>query len=139
MQLWHTGWIAMCRLLLHSDRNIPTLSMKIWLFLRSESAYVSDSNAWTFHIMLINFLVWTLECTDVRFASYFSGGFITATAVNQPDRRLAKRTSVQCAETPTFHLFFLWKLEKTPSKMGYFSKIEEFFSIAKNSPICMES
>ena len=35
------------------------------------------------------------QCTDVRFASFFSGGFITAIVVNPPERKLAKRTSVQ--------------------------------------------
>ena len=33
------------------------------------------------------------QCTEVRFA----GGFITAIVVNTPERKLAKRTSVQCA------------------------------------------
>ena len=37
------------------------------------------------------------HCTEVRFASLFSGGFITAIVVNPPERKLAKRTSVQCA------------------------------------------
>jgi hypothetical protein len=35
------------------------------------------------------------QYTDVRFASFFSGGFITAIEVNPPERRLAKCTSVQ--------------------------------------------
>ena len=33
--------------------------------------------------------------TDVRFASFFSGGFITAIVVNPSERKLAKCTSVQ--------------------------------------------
>jgi hypothetical protein len=33
--------------------------------------------------------------TEVRFASFFSGGFITAIVVNQTERKLAKRTSEQ--------------------------------------------
>ena len=37
-----------------------------------------------------------LHFTEVRFASFFSGGFITAIAANQLERRLAKRTSVRC-------------------------------------------
>jgi predicted CDP-diglyceride synthetase/phosphatidate cytidylyltransferase len=32
----------------------------------------------------------------VRFVSFLSGGFITAIVVNSPERKLAKRTSVQC-------------------------------------------
>ena len=37
----------------------------------------------------------TLHCTEVRFASFLSGGFIAAIVVNPPERKLAKRTSVQ--------------------------------------------
>ena len=33
--------------------------------------------------------------TEVRFASFLSGGFITAIVVNQPERKLAKCTSVE--------------------------------------------
>ena len=36
------------------------------------------------------------RCTEVRFASLLSSGFITAIVVNLPERKLAKRTSVQC-------------------------------------------
>ena len=36
------------------------------------------------------------HCTKVRFASFLSGGFITAIAVNLPERKLAKCTSVHC-------------------------------------------
>ena len=35
------------------------------------------------------------QCTYVRFASFLSGGFITAIVVNPPESKLAKRTSVQ--------------------------------------------
>jgi hypothetical protein len=35
------------------------------------------------------------QCTEVRFASFFSGGFITAIVVNPPEKRLTKCTSVQ--------------------------------------------
>ena len=37
-----------------------------------------------------------LHCTEVRFASFFSGGFITAIVVNSPERKLAKHNSVHC-------------------------------------------
>ena len=36
------------------------------------------------------------QCTEMRFASFLSGGFITAIVVNPPERKLAKRTSVDC-------------------------------------------
>ena len=46
----------------------------------------------SFHTsMFIIFLVRTLQCTEVRFASFLSGGFIT---VNSPERKLEKHTSV---------------------------------------------
>ena len=37
-----------------------------------------------------------LHCTEVHFASFLSGGFITAIVVNPPERKLAKRISVHC-------------------------------------------
>ena len=33
---------------------------------------------------------------EVRFASFFSGGFITAIVVNPPESKLEKRTTVHC-------------------------------------------
>ena len=36
------------------------------------------------------------HCTEVHFASFLSGGFITAIVVSSPKRKLAKRTSVHC-------------------------------------------
>ena len=36
------------------------------------------------------------HCTEVRFASFFSGGFITMAVINPPESKLAKRTSVHC-------------------------------------------
>ena len=36
------------------------------------------------------------ECTEVRFASWLSGGFTTRAVINPPERKLAKRTSVHC-------------------------------------------
>ena len=46
--------------------------------------------------MYSKMLDWTakpLQCTEVRFASLLS-----AVVVNQPERKLAKRTSVQCRD-----------------------------------------
>ena len=40
------------------------------------------------------------QCTEVRFASSLSGGFITSIVVNPPERKLAKRTSVQWLNFP---------------------------------------
>ena len=36
------------------------------------------------------------QYTEVRFVSFLSGGFITAILVNPLERKLTKRTSVQC-------------------------------------------
>ena len=38
----------------------------------------------------------TSHCTEVRFVTFLSGGFITAIVVNPPERKLKKRTSVHC-------------------------------------------
>ena len=41
------------------------------------------------------------QCTEVHFASFLSGGFVTAIVVNPLKRKLAKRTSVQwCKKLP---------------------------------------
>ena len=36
------------------------------------------------------------QCIEVRFDSFLSGGFTTMAVLNPPERKLAKRTSVQC-------------------------------------------
>ena len=41
------------------------------------------------------------HCTEMRFVSFLSGGFITAIVVNPPERKLAKRTSVQWSTIAT--------------------------------------
>ena len=38
------------------------------------------------------------HCTEVRFSTFFSGGFIAAIVVNLPERKLAKRTFVHWRE-----------------------------------------
>ena len=45
------------------------------------------------------------HCTEVHFASLFSCWFITAIVVNPPERKLAKRTSVQCCSKSTSSSF----------------------------------
>ena len=62
-------------------------------------------------------LEWTLSTTSTAqrcvWPVSFSGGFITAMVVNQPERKLAKRTSVHCS-APWSNQFFLklviWKV-----------------------------
>ena len=41
------------------------------------------------------------QCTEVRFASFLSGGFTIMAVINSPEKKLAKRTSVQCTQTYT--------------------------------------
>ena len=41
-----------------------------------------------------HFLSALLNCTEVRFASFFSGGFTTMAVINQPEKKMVKRTSV---------------------------------------------
>ena len=47
-----------------------------------------------FPIIQITVKSQAVDRTEVRFVSFFSGGFITAIVVNQPERKLGKRTSV---------------------------------------------
>ena len=44
------------------------------------------------------------HCTEVRFASFLSGGFTTMAVINPPERKLAKRTPG--------HWFIFWKFHK---------------------------
>ena len=37
-----------------------------------------------------------MHCTEMRFASFLSGGFTTMTVINPPEKKLGKRTSVHC-------------------------------------------
>ena len=45
------------------------------------------------------------QCTDMRLASFLSGGFITAILVNLPEKKQAKRTSVQCGKQLESEIF----------------------------------
>ena len=48
---------------------------------------------------------WPEQCTEVRFASFLSGGFTTMAVINPPERNLAKCTSVQCKKNLCLHKF----------------------------------
>ena len=39
-----------------------------------------------------------IHCTEVRFASFLSGGFTTMAVINPSERKMAKRTSVHCTK-----------------------------------------
>ena len=63
-------------------------------------------------------------CTEMRFASFFSGGFITAIVVNPPERKLAKHTSVHYILI--LSLFEIEKLGKFENWNNKKHKIEVF-------------
>ena len=46
--------------------------------------------------------------TEVRFASFLSGGLIAAIVVNPQERKLAKRTSVQCMKAMLYNCIALY-------------------------------
>ena len=48
--------------------------------------------------------------TEVGFASFLSSGLTTMTVINPPERRLAKRISVQWVEIYSEGAFFLFSL-----------------------------
>ena len=48
--------------------------------------------------LLYGAVEWAKQCTVVRFASFISGGFTSMAVIKQPERKLAKRISVQCAK-----------------------------------------
>ena len=66
------------------------------------SSYAKVGERMSFDQSKIIVIIWRYDhctqCTKVLFASYLSGGFITATGLNLPERKLAKRTSAQCSD-----------------------------------------
>ena len=76
------------------------------------------------------------HCTVVYFASFFSGGFITAIVVNPPERRLTKRTSVQWVRKYEFYeMIFLHIFQDHTTLFGLFL---ERFSPTKQSIIGLQ-
>ena len=65
---------------------------------------------------------YTAHCTEVRFSSFFFGGFITATVVNPSEKKLAKRTFVhctlQCRILPMNHTVTVFFVDMTLVKFG---------------------
>ena len=45
--------------------------------------------------MHVIFLTASMQCTKVHFASFLSGELTTTAVINPPEKKLAKRTSVQ--------------------------------------------
>jgi hypothetical protein len=63
-----------------------------------------------------------MQCSEVHFASFLSGGFITAIVVYPPERKLAKRTSVQ----------FIKLYNSAPGKGTFLSESTDVFVITSN-------
>ena len=71
------------------------------------------------------------QSTQVRFASFFSVGFITAIVVSSPERRLEKRTFVQSGdwnEKPSL-------LEISRNVKGHISRLKIFRYVSRNLEI----
>ena len=64
--------------------------------------------------------------TNVRFASFLSGGFITAIVVNSPERKLEKRTSVDCSDSQ----YSLEADSAQDSDLAHFLEMENFLRLS---------
>ena len=67
-----------------------------WIFLPAINATVFrwSNNAYfcllrVHKLFMLGWICGQTHCTEVRFASFFSGGFITAIVVNPPEKKLA--------------------------------------------------
>ena len=74
---------------IYSRIIIESPSQRVW-----PTTIVCEKQAFTFS-KIAKVRVSLSQYTEVHFASLLFGGFITAIVVNQPERELAKRTSVQ--------------------------------------------
>ena len=52
-------------------------------------------SAWLFSDLMVRLNGRAVQCTEVLFDSFLSGGFTTMAVINPPERKLAKRTTVQ--------------------------------------------
>ena len=70
------------------------------------------------------------HCTEVRFACFLSGGFTNTAVINPPERKLAKRTSVQCSELSG------WKAKSSLNCCAMYRKFNLFVLPRKISKKC---
>ena len=105
------------------------------------------------HPLYLSFLGWwcTKICIKYRKYGRYSFSFTIdcrCLANVDPNKCILKKNwpfyhfylNKQFVETLILYFFSLWKHEnKTLSKVGYFSKIAEIFSNAKNGPVCPDS
>jgi hypothetical protein len=113
--LWHNGvspfwsriWISKKHSwFMISDFKKYLIPLRICVF-KGQELKRGVTRTWTFDhgqsLTLLMLVIMSLtskvvQCTKVHFFSFFSGGFITDIVVNPPERKLAKRTSVQCTK-----------------------------------------
>ena len=65
-------------------------SFKFWKILEGKNSFFAG----IYHIIWAC-LLRPNKCTEVRFASFLSGGFTTMAVINPPERKLAKRISLK--------------------------------------------
>ena len=66
------------------------------------------------------------HCTEVRFASFLSGGFIIAIVVNPPERKPAKRPSHTVLKVKISGGFENFVVRVQSCTFSFFSKIQIF-------------
>ena len=70
------------------------------------------------------------QCTAVRFASFLSSGFTIMAVINPPERKLAKRTSVQWTD-------WFWKTAFTLKQSLLTLNVNWHFAFSVMQKLCM--
>ena len=78
------------------DGGVDTTVIDRWQHKMGRMADFSTHSEYDALYMGSNYRCHSVQCIEVRFASLISGGCITAIVVNLLEKKLAKRTSVQC-------------------------------------------
>ena len=78
------GWISCSKKILQTSLRYDKEPLTLWKGCENVHIYVP---------------ILSVQCTEVRFASFLSGGFTTMAVINPPDWKVANRTFVQCTET----------------------------------------
>ena len=75
-----------------------TTSPSSWLLSRYHHRFFDQVGHENMFASSVKKHFFTKQCTEVRFVSFFSGGFTTMAVMNTPERKLSKRTSVHCLD-----------------------------------------
>ena len=80
--------------------NLQYNTLVCWFDGTNESSnFFHYSNIfWKMRHLVNETVVPSSQRTEVRFASFISGGFTTMSVINLPESKLAKRTSVPCVD-----------------------------------------